>query len=78
MALRLSIYLQCRRCGFDPWVRKIPWRKKCQPTPVFLPRKFYRQRILVGYIVHEVAKKSDMTEWLSAHKRCDYQRPPST
>ena len=28
---------QCRRCGFDPWVRKIPWSKKCQPTPVFLP-----------------------------------------
>ena len=23
----------CRRCGFDPWVRKIPWRKKWQPTP---------------------------------------------
>ena len=27
---------QCRRCGFDPWVRKIPWRRKWQPTPVFL------------------------------------------
>ena len=27
---------QCRRCGFDPWVGKIPWRKKWQPTPVFL------------------------------------------
>ena len=24
---------------FDPWVRKIPWRLKCQPTPVFLPEK---------------------------------------
>ena len=28
-----SIYLQCRRPGFDPWVRKIPWRRKWQPTP---------------------------------------------
>ena len=31
---------QCRRhkrCGFDPWVRKIPWRRAQQPTPVFLP-----------------------------------------
>ena len=28
---------QCRSCGFDPWVRKIPWRRKWQPTPVFLP-----------------------------------------
>ena len=43
---------QCRRCrkrGFDPWVRKIPWRKKWQPTPVFLPRKSHGQRSLEGY-----------------------------
>ena len=26
---------QCKRCEFNPWVRKIPWRKKWQPTPVF-------------------------------------------
>ena len=29
----------CRRCGFDPWVGKIPWRRKWQPTLVFLPGK---------------------------------------
>ena len=40
---------QCRRHRFDPWVRKIPWRRKWQPTPVFLPGKFHRQRSLVGY-----------------------------
>ena len=28
---------QCRRRGSDPWVRKIPWRRAWQPTPVFLP-----------------------------------------
>ena len=28
---------RCNRCGFDPWVGKIPWRRKWQPTPVFLP-----------------------------------------
>ena len=28
---------QCRRCGFDPWIRKIPWKKKWQSTPVLLP-----------------------------------------
>jgi len=28
---------RCRRLGFDPWVRKIPWRRKWQLTPVFLP-----------------------------------------
>ena len=31
------ICLQCRRYSFDPWVRKVPWRRKRQPTPVFLP-----------------------------------------
>ena len=36
---RWGIYLQCRRLGFHPWVRKIPWRRKCQPSPVFLPKK---------------------------------------
>ena len=30
---------QCRRLGLDPWVGKIPWRRKCQPIPVFLPQK---------------------------------------
>ena len=34
---------------FDPWVRKIPWRRKWQPTPVLLPEKFLGQRSLVGY-----------------------------
>ena len=30
--------------GFDPWVRKIPWRRKWQPTPVSLPGKSHGQR----------------------------------
>jgi len=30
---------QCKRYSFDPWVGKIPWRKKWQPTPVSLPGK---------------------------------------
>ena len=40
---------QCRRHGFIPWVGKIPWRRKWQPTPVFLPGKSHRQRNLAGY-----------------------------
>ena len=43
---------QCRRCRgwrFYPWVRKTLWRRKWQPTPVFLPGKSYRQRSLTGY-----------------------------
>ena len=42
----------CRRhkgYGFDPWVGKIPWRRKWQPTPVFLPRESHEQRSLAGY-----------------------------
>ena len=37
-----------RRCRFDPWVGKIPWRRKWQPLPVFLPGKSHGQRSLVG------------------------------
>ena len=44
-----KIHLQCRRCRFDPWVRKIPWRRKRQPTPVFLPGKSHGQRSLLDY-----------------------------
>ena len=38
-----------KRHGFDPWVGKIPWRRKWQSTLVFLLRKSYGQRNLVGY-----------------------------
>ena len=40
---------QCRRHEFSPWVGKIAWRRKRQPTPVFLPGKSHRQRRLAGY-----------------------------
>ena len=48
----VRIYLQCRRRrkhGFDPWVGKIHWRRKWQPTPLFLPGKSQGQRSLVCY-----------------------------
>ena len=60
---------QCRkheRCGFAPWVRKIPWRRAWQPTPVFLPGEFHGQRSLVGYSPWG-RKESDRTEALSTH-----------
>ena len=41
--------LKCGRPGFDPWVRKMPWRREWQPTPIFLPGKFHGQRSLAGY-----------------------------
>ena len=64
-----NLHKECRRlrrCGFDPWVRKIAWRRKWQPTPVFLPGKFHGQRSLVGYSPWS-QQESDMTEWLSTH-----------
>ena len=39
----------CKRPGMDPWVGKIPWRRKWQPTPVFLPGESHEQRSLAGY-----------------------------
>ena len=35
--------------GGDPWVRQSPWRRKWQPTPVFLPGESHGQKSLVGY-----------------------------
>ena len=66
---------QCRRCKrhrFDPWVGKIPWRRKRQPTPVLLTGKFRGQRSLIGYSPWG-CKELDMTEqlhFLSSKKVC--------
>ena len=43
-----GIRLRCRRLGFNSWVWKIPWRRKCQSTPVFFPGKSHGQRRLAG------------------------------
>ena len=43
-----SVCPQCQKPRFDPWVGKIPWRRKWQPTPVFLPGKSHGQRSLEG------------------------------
>ena len=57
-----SIYQSRRhkRRGFDPWVGKIPWRRKWQSTPVFLPEKSHGQRTLAGCSSWGL-KESDVT-----------------
>ena len=45
-----------QRLRLNPWVGKIPWRGKWQPTPVFLPEKLHGQRSLVDSLVHGVTK----------------------
>ena len=59
---------QCMRRGFDPWVQKIPQRRKWQPTPVFLSGKSHGQRNLVGYspwgswwVRHDLVSKQQFT-----------------
>ena len=59
---------QSRRCRFSPWIGKVPWRRKCQPTPVFLPGKSHGQRSLEDYSQWG-RKESDMTEPLTCLRR---------
>ena len=54
---------QCRRHGFDPWVRKIPWSRKWQPTSVFLPGKSHGQRSLVGYSLWIIKSHTPLIVW---------------
>ena len=68
-----ELICQCRRlkrCRFSSWVGKIPWRRKWQPTPVFLPGKFHAQRSL-GATVHGLAKGQTWLKRLNMHTTCD-------
>ena len=59
---------QCRRPRFDSWVGKIPWKRKWQPSPVFLPGKSHGQRSLAGYSLWG-HKELGMTEQLNSNSR---------
>ena len=59
----LRICLQCGRLGFNPWVKKRPWRREWQSTPVFLPGEFHGQRRLMSYSPWG-HRESDTTEQL--------------
>ena len=52
---------KCKRCRFNPWVGKIPWKKSWQHTPVFMLGESHSQRSLVGYSTSG-CKESDTTE----------------
>jgi len=56
---------RCKICRLDPWVGKIPWRRKWLCTPVFLPGESHAQKSLVGYSLWG-HKESDMTEHSTA------------
>ena len=57
---------RCRRCGFDPWVRKLPWRRTWQLTSVFLPGEAHGQRKLADHNPYG-CKESDADERLGTH-----------
>ena len=70
----LSIHLPCRRhrrLRFDPWVRKIPWRRKWQPPPVFLPGESHGQRSLAGCSPWG-CQELDTTKRLSTHSKKEW------
>ena len=61
---------RCKSCGFNPWVRKIPWSGKRQPTPVFLARKFHGRE--PGGL-HSMELQRVRHDWAPEHmsnKRC--------
>ena len=73
-----------RRWAFDPWSRRIPWRRPWQPTPVFLSGKFHGPRSLAGYspwgwkrVRHDLATNTSHNQGLGestdAEPQADYQ-----
>ena len=56
-----------KRHGFSPWVRKIPWRRAWQPTPVYWPGESHGQRSLGWAIVHRVTQSWTWLKCLSTH-----------
>ena len=56
-----TFYLQCERSGFDPWLRKISWRREWQPTPVFLPPQ--KRRLNGTFLEKAMAPHSSTLAW---------------
>ena len=72
------VHLQCRRPGFDPWVRKIPWRRERLLTPVFLPGEFHgqfmeSQRVRHNWVTNTSLSFSYTIEYYSALKRTTFE-----
>ena len=61
---------QCRRCRFHAWVETISWRRKWQPTSVFLPGESHGQRSLEVYSPQS-CKESDRTEYTAISPNCN-------
>ena len=64
LVAQMVVCQQCKSPKFNPWIGKISWRRKWQPTTIFLPGKSNGQRNLAGYIVPWSHTWSDMIEKL--------------
>ena len=73
----MTKWKQCRRPRCNPWVGKIPWRRKWQPTPVFLPGESHGQSSLVGYSP-KGRKESDRLKQLSMLMKAEPPRSQAT
>ena len=62
--------LRCRRLGFNLWVGKIPWRRKWQLTPVFLPQKSHGQRNLAG--LQSMGLQRVRHDWMTKQQHNQY------
>ena len=65
----LSQFQRRKRCRFNPWVRKIPWSRKWQSIPVFLPGKFHGQRSLVCYSPWVTKSQTQLSKSACTHTR---------
>ena len=69
IAQSVRIRPQCRGPRSDSWIRKIPWRREWQPTPVFLPGESQGQRSLAGYTAHGFARVRHDLETQPPHSK---------
>ena len=60
-------------CGFDPWVGKIPWRRKWRPTPVFLPEESHGQKSLAVYSPWG-CKETRLSDWVHMRREKEARR----
>ena len=64
---------ELERPRFDPWVRKIPWRRALQPTPVFSPGESYGQRSLQSHSSYDCQQSEMKGRDLARMQFCSYK-----
>ena len=62
-------FRRCRKLRFNPWIGNIPWSRKWQTTPVFLPGKFHGQRSLTGYSPWVAKSQTRLSPHTHIHKK---------